>query len=150
MEKQKNKKENHKHSNNIREEIIYGKGEWMLKKYFVKQGIKEAEIEEYIRTAFPLGDYSRTELQRTPLGIKVVIYTNKPGRIIGKGGKNINDITEGIKKRFDLENPQVDVKMVENPNLDARIIAKQITSALPPAQGYWVGRSGAYRAERDR
>ena len=84
----------------------------MLKKYFVKQGIKEAEIEDFVRSTFPLGDYSRTELQRTPLGIKVIIYTNKPGRIIGKGGKNINDITEGIKRRFNLENPQVDVKMV--------------------------------------
>jgi len=55
----------------------------MLKSFFIKQGIKESQIEDFIRSNFPLGDYSRTELQRTPVGIKIIIYTNKPGRIIG-------------------------------------------------------------------
>ena len=32
--------------------------------YFVKQGIKEATVESFIRTSFPVGDYSKTELQR--------------------------------------------------------------------------------------
>ena len=102
----------------------------MMKGYFVKQAIKEVEIENFIKENFPMGDYSRTELQRTPLGIKIVIYTNKPGRIIGKGGKNINDMTEAIKHRFGLENPQLDVKIIRNPNLDPQIVAKQIASAL--------------------
>ncbi len=108
----------------------------MLKQYFIKQGIKEAQIEDFIRSSFPLGDYSRTELQRTPLGIKIIIYTNKPGRIIGRGGKNINDITDAIKARFNLENPQIDVKTIDNPNLDARIVAKQISSALEKGYNY--------------
>lgn len=108
----------------------------MLKDYFIKQGIKEIQIEEFIRKNFPLGDYSRTELQRTPLGIKIVIYTNKPGRIIGRGGKNINDMTEAIKKHFNLENPQLDVKKIDNPNLDASIVAKQIASALEKGFNY--------------
>jgi small subunit ribosomal protein S3 len=108
----------------------------MLKDYFVKQGIKEVEIEEFIRKSFPLGDYSKTELQRTPLGIKIVIYTNKPGRIIGRGGKNINEMTEALKTRFNLENPQLDVKTIGNPNLDAKIVAKQIASALERGYNY--------------
>lgn len=108
----------------------------MIKDYFIKQGIKEAEIEKFIRTQFPYGDYSKAELQRTPLGIKIIIYTNKPGRIIGRGGKNINEITEMIKKNFGLENPQIDVKAVRNPNLDPRIVAKQIASALERGYNY--------------
>ncbi len=102
----------------------------MLNEYFIKQGIKEAEIEKFIRTRFPYGDYSKTELQRTPLGVKIIIYTNKPGRIIGRGGKNINEITEMIKIKFGFENPQIDVKGIRDPNLDPRIVAKQIASAL--------------------
>jgi small subunit ribosomal protein S3 len=111
-------------------------GEMMLKEYFIRQGIKEAQIEEFIRREFPLGDYSRTELQRTPLGIKIIIYTNKPGRIIGKGGKNINEMTEAVKQRFKLDNPQLDVKVIRNPNLDPRIVAKQIASALEKGYNY--------------
>ena len=108
----------------------------MLEKYFIKQGIKEAQIEEFIRKKFPLGDYSKTEIQRTPLGIKIIIYTNKPGRIIGKSGKNINEMTEAVKQRFGLDNPQLDVKMIRNPNLDPRIVAKQIASALEKGYNY--------------
>ncbi len=108
----------------------------MLKDYFIKQGVKEVEIEKFIRTQFPYGDYSKAELQRTPLGIKIIIYTNKPGRIIGRGGKNINEITEMIKEKFGLENPQIDVKAVRNPNLDPRIVAKQIASALEKGYNY--------------
>lgn len=102
----------------------------MIKGYFVKQGIKEATIEDFIRTKFPVGDYSKTELQRTPLGLKVIIYTNKPGKIIGRGGKTINEMTEALKVEFELENLQLDVKLIENPDLDAKIVAKQIASAI--------------------
>lgn len=102
----------------------------MLKQYFIKQGIKETAVENFIRSNFPVGDYSKTELQRTPLGLKILIYTNKPGKIIGRGGKTINEITEALKKEFELDNLQLDVKLVERPDLDAKIVAKQIASAL--------------------
>ncbi len=102
----------------------------MLNEFFIRHSIKEAQIEEFIRSKFPMGDYSKAELQRTPLGIKVIIWTNKPGKIIGRGGKNINEMTEALRAQFNLENPQLDVKVVEKPDLDPRIVAKQITSAL--------------------
>ena len=106
----------------------------LLKQYFVRQSIKEATVEDFIRKHFPLGDYSSTELQRTPLGLKVVIFTNKPGKIIGRGGKTINEMTDALKRRFDLDNLQIDVKTIENPDLDPKIVAKQIASAL--VKGY--------------
>ncbi len=108
----------------------------MLKEFFVKQAIREVEIEKFLREYFPVGDYSKIELQRTPLGMKIIIWTNKPGRIIGRGGKTISDMTEALKERFKLENPQLDVKVIENPDLDARIVAKQIASALEKGYNY--------------
>jgi small subunit ribosomal protein S3 len=102
----------------------------MLGRYFIKQGIKEATIENFIRSKFPMGDYSKVELQRTPLGLKVLIWTNKPGKIIGKGGRTINEMTDALKAEFGLENLQLDAKLIEKPDLDPRIVAKQIASAL--------------------
>lgn len=93
-------------------------------------------IEDFIRKNFPSGDYSKIELQSTPLGLKIIIYTNKPGKIIGKGGKNIDKITESLKEKFNLENPQIDVKEIDDPDLDPRIIAKQIKSALEKGYNY--------------
>jgi small subunit ribosomal protein S3 len=108
----------------------------MLKQYFVRHAIKEMEIEKFIRENFPMGDYSKIEMQRTPLGIKILIHTNKPGRIIGRSGRNINEMTDAIKQRFGLENPQLDVKIIRNPDLDAKIVAKQIASSIERGFNY--------------
>ncbi len=108
----------------------------MIKQYFVKQAIREVELEKFITSSFPEGDYSKIILQRTPLGLKVVIYTNRPGRIIGKGGRNIDLINRTLREKFGLENPQIDIKAVENPDLDARIVSKQIASALERGYNY--------------
>ncbi len=108
----------------------------MLNDYFVKQSIREVELEDYIKTNFPSGDYSDILIQRTPLGLKIIIYTNKPGRIIGKSGKNIEKIGESLKEKFGLENPQIDIKSVRHPDLDPKIVAKQIASALERGYNY--------------
>ncbi|MBI2676302.1 MAG: 30S ribosomal protein S3 [Candidatus Aenigmarchaeota archaeon] len=108
----------------------------MLNKYFVELGRRQSRIEDYIRKSFPAGDYSHIELQATPLGIKIIIYTNKPGKIIGRGGRNIDSITEALKQQFKLENPQIDVKEISNPDTDAKIVAKQIKSALEKGYSY--------------
>ena len=108
----------------------------MLNDYFIKQSIREVELEDYIKVNFPAGDYSDILIQRTPLGLKIIIYTNKPGRIIGKGGKNIEKIGDSLKEKFGLENPQIDIKSVRHPDLDPKIVAKQIASALERGYNY--------------
>ena len=108
----------------------------MLKQYFIRQAIKEIEIEKFIKENFPMGDYSKIEMQRTPLGIKILIHTNKPGRIIGRSGRNINEMTDAIRQRFGLENPQLDVKIIRDPDLDAKIVAKQIASSIERGFNY--------------
>jgi small subunit ribosomal protein S3 len=105
-------------------------------KYFVKQSIREVSIDDFIRQNFPSTDYSDIELQRTPLGIKVVIYTHKPGRVIGRSGSKINKMSDILKERFELDNPQLDVKSIANPNLDSKIVAKQIKTALERGYNY--------------
>lgn len=107
-----------------------------VNKYFVNQSIREVSIDEFIRKNFPATDYSDIELQRTPLGIKVIIYTHKPGRVIGRSGSKINKMSEMLKNKFDLDNPQLDVKSIPNPNLDSKIVAKQIKSSLERGYNY--------------
>jgi small subunit ribosomal protein S3 len=108
----------------------------LMKKFFVNDAMKKIQIEHFIRKYFPSESYSRIELGRTPLGVKILIYTDRPGRIIGAGGGKINEMTDLLKARFKLDNPQLDVKSIEKPDLDAKIIAKRITSALERGFNY--------------
>ena len=102
----------------------------MIERKFVAERLKEQQIEEFISESLKNVGHSHTKLQRTPMGEKVVIYASRPGLIVGRKGENIKKLTASLKKRFKLENPQIEIAEVENPNLDAQIIAERIASTL--------------------
>ncbi|MFH0977958.1 MAG: 30S ribosomal protein S3 [Candidatus Woesearchaeota archaeon] len=102
----------------------------MIEKKFVEQKMKEHQIEEYISSKLKNVGHSHTKLQRTPLGEKIIISTSHPGLVVGRKGDNIKDLTIALKNEFKLENPQLEISEVENPNLDARIVAERIASTL--------------------
>ena len=107
-----------------------------VKKFFVNAALRRAQIEDFIKQHFPSEYYSKIEIERTPLGVKIVIYTDRPGRIIGTGGRKINEMTEVLKNHFNLENPQINVKAIDKPELDAKIVAKRIASMLERGYNY--------------
>ncbi|MEM4259684.1 MAG: 30S ribosomal protein S3 [Candidatus Woesearchaeota archaeon] len=102
----------------------------MIERKFVAQKMKEFQIQEYITSHLIRVGHSKTKLMRTPIGEKIIIYSSRPGLIVGKSGSNIAKLTKELKENFALENPQIELKDVENPNLDASIVAETIASAL--------------------
>ncbi|MFH0928763.1 MAG: 30S ribosomal protein S3 [Candidatus Aenigmatarchaeota archaeon] len=101
-----------------------------LERKFVKEGIRNRDLEEFLSKEFDRAGYSHSIIQRTPLSIRITIFARKPGLIIGRGGKNIEMITGVLKERFGFENPQLDVQEIDNPDVDAHIIAKWIASSI--------------------
>lgn len=107
-----------------------------IEKKFVKEGIKESQVEKFLRKRFERAGYSHAEIQRTPLGTRIVVYANRPGLVIGRSGRRVNEITEEIKNKFGFENPLIDVREVGNPFLDANIVAGRISKALERGINY--------------
>lgn len=102
----------------------------MIERKFVAQKIKEFQIEEYITQNLQNVGHSHTEMIKTPLGEKIVISASRPGLIVGRKGQNIKQLTKTLKKRFNLENPQIEISEVENPHMDANIVSEKIVDAL--------------------
>ncbi len=102
----------------------------MKEREFVMEGIKRVQIEEYLRDLFERAGYSHCEIQRTPLGLRVAVYAARPGIVIGRRGRNIDRIIEDLKKKFGLDNVNLDVREVEVPELDAQVVAREIARAL--------------------
>lgn len=107
-----------------------------LEKKFVKEGIRNMDVEEFLAKEFSRAGYSHSEIQRTPLSIRITVYAHKPGLIIGRGGKNIESMTQTLKERFGFENPQLDVQEVQFPDLDPFIVSKWIASAIERGLNY--------------
>ncbi len=102
----------------------------MIERKFVAEKIKELQVEQFIGKQIGQGKYSRIEIKKTPLGEKVIVYTAKPGLIVGKRGEAIKDLTKVLKNKFKMENPQVEVSEVANPDLDAQTVAESISTTL--------------------
>tara|TARA_Y100000031_G_C8237437_1_gene394024 strand:- start:1605 stop:2324 length:720 start_codon:yes stop_codon:yes gene_type:complete len=102
----------------------------MIERKFVAQKMKEYQIQDYIKENLRNVGHSHTKMVKTPLGEKIIIFASRPGLIVGRKGQNIKDLTKALKKRFELENPQVEISEVEQLNLDANIVAERIASSL--------------------
>ena len=102
----------------------------MIERQIVAQKVRQFHIQEYIESKLGKAGYSHTDIQRTPLGEKVVIFTSHPGLVVGRKGENIKELTEELKKNFNMENPQIEVAEIENPLFDAPLVAKIIVNSL--------------------
>lgn len=102
----------------------------MIEKDFVTEGLKRTKIDEYLETELERAGYGGMDVQVTPLGTMVVVYAERPGMVIGRGGKTVRAITQTLKTDFGLDNPQVEVKEVDVPELNPKIMAYKIASML--------------------
>ena len=102
----------------------------MEEKKAVKLKKDEFAIKEFIEKSLGKGKMSRITIEYTPIGEKVIISTNKPGLIIGRGGERIEELTKNLKTRFELENPHVEIDEIKEPELDAQTIADEIALSL--------------------
>lgn len=90
----------------------------------------EFNLREYIIRSLGKGRVSRVRIEYSPLGEKIVISTNKPGLIIGRGGENIDKLTKVLKNKFKLENPHIEIDEIEIAEYDAQIMADEIALGL--------------------
>ena len=102
----------------------------MIEKDFVTEGLRRTKIDEYFEKELERAGYGGMDIQVTPLGTMVIVYAERPGMVIGRGGKTVRAITQSLKTKFDLDNPQVEVKEVDVPELNARIMASKIANML--------------------
>ena len=102
----------------------------MIEKDFVTEGLKRTRIDEYLEKELDRAGYGGMEIQVTPLGTMVVVYAERPGMVIGRGGKTVRAITQNLKNNYELENPQVEVKEVDIPELNPKIMAHKISAML--------------------
>lgn len=102
----------------------------MIEKDFVTEGLKRTRIDEFLEKELERAGYGGMEIQVTPLGTMVVVYAERPGMVIGRGGKTVRSITQNLKSNYGLENPQVEVKEVDVPELNPKIMAHKIAAML--------------------
>ncbi len=101
-----------------------------IERYFIKEGVKEMLIDEYLEKELRRAGYGGIDIKKTPLGTKVIIFAASPGYVIGRGGRRIRELTRILERQFGLENPQIEVEEIKNPYLNAKVQAVRLAQAL--------------------
>ena len=101
-----------------------------IERYFIKEGVKEMLIDEYLEKELRRAGYGGLDIKKTPLGTKVTIFAASPGYVIGRGGRRIRELTRVLERQFNLENPQIEVEEIKNPYLNAKVQAVRLAQAL--------------------
>ena len=102
----------------------------MIEREFVAHKTKEFFIKKYVEDQLKHVGISQIRLKKIPLGEKIIIDTSRPSLVVGSKGANIRNLTKDLKKKFKLENPQIEINEIRNIYLDAAVVAEQIASSL--------------------
>jgi len=107
---------------------------------FVTENIRRVLLKEFVMKRVGRAGFGGLDVQRTPMGTRVTLITERPGLVIGRRGEAIKSLTHAIEEDFNFNNPQIEVQEVENPNLNAQIMAEKLANALE--RGWHFRRAG--------
>jgi small subunit ribosomal protein S3 len=111
-----------------------------VERKFVAEGARRARVEKYFTKELKRAGFGGMDIARTPIGTQVTIFAEKPGIVIGKGGKLVRQVTQELATTYGVESPQVDVQQVKNPNFNAQIMAERLANAIE--RGWYFRKAG--------
>jgi small subunit ribosomal protein S3 len=97
-----------------------------IERKFVEEAITRYQVAKFLEKELDRAGFTDVEIQRTPMVTRIAVEVTSPGRVIGKKGKTIRDLTDTIEKRFKIENPQISVVEAKTPELEPRLVAKRV------------------------
>ena len=96
---------------------------------FAKNLAEDQILRKYLKTTLYKSNISKIEIERSAKNVKIVLYTAKPGVVIGKGGAGIEKIKADAQKLTDKK-LFIDVKEIKKPDADAQLVAENIAAQL--------------------
>ena len=102
---------------------------WYAEKEFADFLVEDHEIREFLKKKLYNAGISKIEIERASDRVKVIIFTAKPGVIIGKGGADIEKLKADLAKLTDKK-LVVDIKEIKRPDREAQLVAENIAQQL--------------------
>ena len=102
---------------------------WYAEADFADCLIQDHEIRTFLKKRLYSAGVSKIEIERASDRVKIIIYTAKPGVVIGKGGAEIEKLKAELQKLVDKK-LIVDIKEIKRPDKDAQLVAENIAAQL--------------------
>lgn len=102
---------------------------WYDEKTFGRKLAEDLMIRQYIHNRLKKAGISRIVIERTPKRVVLTIHTSRPGIVIGRGGKEITQLEEELKK-VTSKDVKIMINEIKRPELDAYLVAETIAQQL--------------------
>ena len=102
---------------------------WYAEGDFADNLIEDHKIRTFLKKKLYNSGVSKIEIERASDRVKVIIYTAKPGVVIGKGGAEIEKLKNEVQK-LTSKKMFIDIKEIKRPERDAQLVAENIAQQL--------------------
>ena len=102
---------------------------WYADEQFSDYLVEDYNIRKFLKKKLYSAGVSKIEIERTADRVKVVLYTAKPGVVIGRGGAEI-EVTKKELSKLTGKKVLVDIKEIKKPDKDAQLVAENIALQL--------------------
>ena len=102
---------------------------WYAEEEFSDFLVEDYNIRKFLKKKLFSAGISKIEIERASDRVKVIIYTAKPGVVIGKGGAEI-EVTKKELSKMTGKKVLVDIKEIKRPDKDAQLVAENIAQQL--------------------
>ncbi len=90
----------------------------------------DLKVRRYLESRLQKGAVSRVVIERAWNSVRVTLHTSRPGLIIGKRGKDIEDMTADISRICNGAQVKIDIHEIRQPELDSAWVAAQVATQL--------------------
>lgn len=111
---------------------------WYLDKGYSDALVEDHKIRRFVKKKRELANasVSRIEIERWPDKLQLNLHTAKPGIIIGRAGKGIDDLSSELRRLTRKREVVVNVTEVRHPELDAQLVAESIAQQIQKRISY--------------
>ncbi len=102
---------------------------WYAEADFADCLVEDYNIRKFLKKKLYAAGISKIEIERASDRVKVIVYTAKPGVVIGKGGADI-EVTKKELQKMTGKKVNVDIKEIKRPDKDAQLVAENIAAQL--------------------
>ena len=103
---------------------------WYAEDDFADFLIEDHEIRTYLKKKLYSAGVSKIEIERAADRVKVIVFTAKPGVVIGKGGAEIEVTKKELTELTKGKKVSLDIKEIKRPDRDAQLVAENIAQQL--------------------
>lgn len=122
-------------------QVTYWRSRWFSDKKYKDNLREDYELTEFLEKKLKNFGLERIEIERLVKVLKIIIYTSRPGLLVGRGGVGIENLKKDIEKflsklkyklnkKRELPNISLDIKEIKNPEISAQIVAQNIADQL--------------------